>query len=77
LSGKLVQDQYATELTTALIQFGFTELELLVIFATCDTRNAASIRVLEKCGMTRVGCKIGDRKIRGKIYDRFRYEIYA
>lgn len=77
INPKFQKQGYATELTTALIQFGFTELELLVVFATCDTRNTASIRVLEKCGMIRVGCKIGDRKIRGKIYDSLRYEIYA
>lgn len=68
---------YATEIAMALIKFGFESLNLLVIYATCDTRNNASIRVLEKVGMHRVGHMIGDRKIRGKIYDSYRYEVYA
>lgn len=67
---------YATEVSKALIKFGFTELNLLVIYATCDTRNVASYTVLEKCGMCRVGKIIGNRKIRGDIYDTYRYEIY-
>lgn len=68
---------YATEATRALIKFGFKTLNLLVIYASCDTRNIASQKVLEKSGMHRVGCMIGDRKIRGKIYDSYRYEIHA
>ena len=68
---------YATEISKALIEFGFKNLELLVIYATCDTRNIASFSVLQKCGMKKVGKMIGDRKIRGAIYDSFRYEIYA
>jgi RimJ/RimL family protein N-acetyltransferase len=67
---------YATEISKALIKFGFVELNLAVIYATCDTRNAASYTVLEKCGMRRVGKIIGNRKIRGSIYDTYRYEIY-
>ncbi len=66
---------YGAEIATSLIKFGFSHLDLLVIYVTCDTRNLASIRVLEKSGMHRVGHMIGDRKIRGKIYDSYKYEI--
>lgn len=59
---------YATEVSKALIHFGFAELNLKVIYATCDTRNVASYKVLQKLGMRLVGTIIGNRKIRGGIY---------
>jgi RimJ/RimL family protein N-acetyltransferase len=46
---------YATEAARALVAFGFDELRLHRIFATCDPANAASARVLEKVGMRREG----------------------
>ena len=42
---------YATEATRALLAFGFGELKLHRIYATCDPKNRASARVLEKAGM--------------------------
>lgn len=42
---------YATEASRYLLQFGFTKLKLHRIFATCDPRNIASSKVLEKIGM--------------------------
>ena len=42
---------YATEAARAVVRFGFEELNLHRIHATCDPRNLASRRVLEKCGM--------------------------
>jgi RimJ/RimL family protein N-acetyltransferase len=44
---------YATELASALLAIGFVELKLHRVFATCDPRNMASARVLEKIGMRR------------------------
>ncbi|MCP3740329.1 GNAT family N-acetyltransferase [Rossellomorea sp. BNER] len=46
---------YATEAVNILITFGFTELKLHRLFATCDPRNIGSSRVLEKVGMTKEG----------------------
>lgn len=46
---------YATEAARAFIQFGFSKLKLHRIWATCDTRNKVSARVLEKAGMKREG----------------------
>ncbi len=43
---------YATEVARLLLRFGFAALGLHRIFATCDPRNVASARVLEKAGMT-------------------------
>ena len=46
---------YATEVARLLLRFGFETLGLHRIFATCDPRNVASARVLEKAGMTLEG----------------------
>jgi len=46
---------YATEAAGALMRFGFTELGVHRIYADCHPDNAASIRVLEKIGMTLEG----------------------
>jgi RimJ/RimL family protein N-acetyltransferase len=45
---------YATEGSTALINMGFTNLGVQRVFAHTMTANAASRRVLEKCGLTLV-----------------------
>ena len=46
---------YATEVVQALIIFGFDTLQLHRIEAGAATENVASLRVLEKIGMTREG----------------------
>jgi RimJ/RimL family protein N-acetyltransferase len=45
---------YATEGSTALIDMGFTDLGVQRVLAHTMTANAASRRVLEKCGLTLV-----------------------
>ena len=45
---------YATEGSRALIRMGFTDLGVERVFGHTMTVNAASRRVLEKCGMTLV-----------------------
>jgi ribosomal-protein-alanine N-acetyltransferase len=44
------QQGYATEASRALIDFAANQLNVTCIRATCDSRNAASRRVLEKSG---------------------------
>jgi RimJ/RimL family protein N-acetyltransferase len=46
---------YATETAQELLEFGFNQLKLHRIFATCDAENVASARVLEKIGMQQEG----------------------
>jgi len=41
---------YATEALRALVCFGFEELALTRLADSCDVRNSASARVMEKCG---------------------------
>ena len=43
---------YATEIARRVIEFGFEELNLPEVFATVDDVHSASIRVLEKAGMS-------------------------
>ncbi|KZD40253.1 GNAT family N-acetyltransferase [Bacillus cereus] len=45
----------ATEVAWLLIKFGFEELNLHRIFATCDPRNIGSKKVLERNEMTKEG----------------------
>ena len=66
---------FATEAAQALINFGFKQMGLSLIYATCDARNQASSRVMEKLGMKRVGLLIGDREQKGEKRDTLRYEI--
>jgi RimJ/RimL family protein N-acetyltransferase len=66
---------YATEAARELIRFGFEELNVSVIYATCDTRNAASYRVMEKLGMRKVGFIKGQKEVKGHLRDSFRYEF--
>lgn len=66
---------FATEAAKALLEFGFQTLKLSVIYATCDTRNTASYKVMEKLGMKRVGFIKGTKEVKGHVRDSYRYEI--
>ena len=46
---------YATEMSTALVRHGFEQLALPRIVGFVDHDHLASIRVLEKAGLSRVG----------------------
>jgi len=77
IHAKFQNQGFATEICHALIHFGVNNLQFSTIYATCDTRNIASIRVLEKSAMKQVSHTIGDREIQGKLYNSFRYETHA
>lgn len=66
---------YATEVSKALIKTGFEEMGLHKVEAGVATGNLASIRVLEKCGMTREGLRRRILPIRGKWFDNYHYAI--
>lgn len=66
---------YASEALTKLLEFGFNELKLHRIEAGCAVDNLASIRVLEKAGMTQEGRKRKILPIRGKWVDNYFYAI--
>ncbi|MGX6601063.1 GNAT family N-acetyltransferase [Micromonosporaceae bacterium Da 78-11] len=64
---------YATEAAAALLRFGFEQLGLRRISATCDPENVGSSRVLEKIGMTFEGRLRSYFTIRGEQRDRLLY----
>jgi len=54
-----------SEAAVLLVRAGFAKLGLHRIWATCDARNAASIRVLEKIGMRREATFKESRRVNG------------
>ena len=66
---------YATETAAALVKFGFENLKLHRIFATCDPQNSVSARVLEKVGMQKEGCLRQNYWVRGKWRDSLLFAI--
>lgn len=66
---------YTTEALLGILKFGFANLKLHRIEAGCAVDNLASIRVLEKVGMTNEGRKREILPIRGEWVDNyfFRY----
>lgn len=66
---------FATEVCRLLIQVGFEHFNLHKVEAGVATENDASIRVLEKCGMTREGLRRKILPIRGRWVDNYHYAI--
>jgi len=70
---------FGTEMGRAMMKYGFEELGLHRLFASCDTENVASYRLMEKLGMRREGTFLEYRppnKLSGKKYsDCFIYAI--
>lgn len=67
----------AEEAARALMEAGFLELGLRRIVASCDQRNRASARVMEKLGMRREGAFRQSRLIQGEWRDEYLYAILA
>ena len=68
---------YATEAARAMVRAGFEQLGLMRIFSTCDVDNAASARVLDKAGLTRVARLERHHCALGKWWTSFVYEVHA
>jgi [ribosomal protein S5]-alanine N-acetyltransferase len=66
---------YMTETARRVMIFGFEELKLHRIFATCDPANTGSYRVMEKIGMQREGVLREYRNMKGKWRDFLFYSI--
>jgi len=52
-------------------------LKLHRISASCDPKNVASFRVMEKCGMRREAYFVEDKFVKGKWRDTLYYSILA
>lgn len=64
---------YATEAADALLSRAFQKLNLHRVWATCDARNLASRRVMERVGMRREGAFRGDVFQKGEWRDSLLY----
>lgn len=66
----------ATEASQAVFGASFRAFPQLIRFrARCDARNARSIRVMSKLGMTREGFLRSDRMVRGELVDEVVYGV--
>lgn len=64
-----------TQVAQAIVVFGFQELGLHRIWATCRPQNIASARVLEKAGLKCEGYLRENKRIRGTWTDSYLYAI--
>lgn len=68
---------YMTEAARALLAFGFEQLGLERVIATCNPANTASIRVLERLGMRYEGLLPQKKWCKGQWRDTSRYALPA
>jgi [ribosomal protein S5]-alanine N-acetyltransferase len=66
---------YGTEIAKAMVRFGFEQLGMHRIWATCRPQNIASSRVLEKAGLKYERYLKEHKKIRGSWVDSCLYTI--
>jgi [ribosomal protein S5]-alanine N-acetyltransferase len=65
----------AVEAVLKIIEFGFTELSLHKLSASCDKENKASEKVMQKCGLIKEGELRKEKFHRNKWCDRLQYSI--
>ena len=65
----------ASEAADALLAFGFKELELHRIYATCRPENTGSAKVMQKLGMVYEGHLRGHMRHKGQWLDSYQYSI--
>jgi ribosomal-protein-alanine N-acetyltransferase len=68
---------YMTEAGRAILDAAFGQLKLHRVWATCDPRNRASYRVMEKLGMRREAHLIKDVLEKGEWRDSYLYAVLA
>ncbi len=68
---------YATEAARAIVDFGFTQLGVHRIWATCIAENTASAHVLEKLGMRLEGRLRENEYFKDRWWDTLIYAILA
>lgn len=66
---------YMVEAVERILEFGFDELNMHRIWATCDVKNEKSWRVMEKARLRREGIMRGDKIILGERRDSYLYAI--
>ena len=68
---------YATEACTRIIQLLFDDYGVTQIKAEVDTRNTASLRLLERLGFTRIGYQANADFFKGSSSDEYTYGLSA
>ena len=68
---------YGTDAVNTIVQYAFEELRLHCVFANVISYNAASIRMLEKCGFHRDGILRERVYKQGKYFDEYTYSKLA
>jgi RimJ/RimL family protein N-acetyltransferase len=68
---------YATEGIRTLLHLAFSRLNLHRVWATCDVRNHASYRVMEKLGMRREALFKKDVLQKGEWRDSYLYAVLS
>ena len=66
---------FVTEISRALLTFGFEKLDLHRIWGTCDPENVGSYRVLRKLGMKMEGQWRQSMLVKDKWHDCFLYAM--
>jgi [ribosomal protein S5]-alanine N-acetyltransferase len=64
-----------SEAVSAVIDFGFREMQLNKIQARCEVNNIASARVMEKVGMQLEGILRQQLFVKGRYWDLKTYSI--
>jgi RimJ/RimL family protein N-acetyltransferase len=75
INRKFWNQGYMTEAARRIIRFGFEELGMHRIFATCDPENTGSYRVMEKNGMQREGILRENLQIHGRWRNSYSYSM--
>lgn len=75
LNHKYWNQGYMTEAACGVVKFGFSQLGLHRITASCDPGNTGSYRVMEKAGMQREGCLREHEFWKGDWRDSLLYAI--
>ena len=68
---------YATEAGRAVLALGFETFDLHRVFGSCDARNVASARLMERLGMRLEGTHRGVEFVKGTWCDERIYAILA
>lgn len=75
LNPKFWKMGFGTEVTEGLVKFGFHELKLEIIQATCDVENIGSKRVLEKNGFELLETIKGHKLQKGKLRSSYLFSL--
>lgn len=66
---------YAREGCARMLRHLLEDYRVLVVVAEMDTRNAASVSLVEALGFERVGTTLGADHFKGSVSDEHRYEL--